>query len=308
MKRKVNGILILDKPEGLTSNAALQVIKRLYGAEKAGHSGSLDPKASGLLPICLGEATKFSQFLLEADKEYQIVAKLGERTDSGDTEGSIIKTSPVPMMSLDFLESMLDKFRGPLLQVPSMFSALKMNGQPLYKLARQGIEVERAARSITIYSLKLLSYQEDILKLEVKASKGTYIRTLVDDIGEALGCGAHVTALRRTQSGPYREAQMISLDALKALENQYDNLDKYLLPLDSAVSWPAVHLSEAAAFYLKQGQPVIVPYAPKEGSVKLLMKDGRFLGIGEIIQDGRVAPRRLIATHSNVHAHIHANA
>lgn len=297
-RRNIDGILLLDKPKGITSNAALQIVKRLYMARKAGHSGSLDPVADGLLPICLGEATKFSRFLLEADKHYQLTAKLGVRTDSGDSEGNILNTSPVPQFSPTALEEVLDQFRGAISQVPSMYSAIKMNGQPLYKLARQGIEVERSSRPIMIYSLTLLSLDGDILKLDVRASKGTYIRTLVDDIGIALGCGAHVIALRRLGAGPYTAAQMVELDHLKSIEASGNQaaLEAYLLPVDSSVSsWPDVKLSEAAAYYLKQGQPVIVPYAPTEGWVRLLMRDNKFLGVGEILEDGRVAPRRLVS-------------
>lgn len=297
LKRNVSGILLLDKPRGITSNAALQTVKRLFMAKKAGHSGSLDPIASGLLPICFGEATKFSRYLLESDKHYQLVARLGVRTDSGDTEGNIIHTAS-PEVNVADIESVLEKFRGPISQIPSMYSAIKVNGQPLYKLARQGIEIERNARPITIYSLDLLSFEGDLLQLEVKASKGTYVRTLVDDIGQELGCGAHVVALRRIGAGPYTKEQMVTLEHLKEIEAEGDwlALDEYLLPLDSSVSsWPTVILSDAAAFYLKQGQPVIVPYAPTEGWVRLVLRNGQFLGVGEILEDGRVAPRRLVS-------------
>lgn len=296
-KRTVNGILLLDKPTGVTSNAALQTVKRLFKARKAGHSGSLDPIASGLLPICFGEATKLSQFLLEAEKHYTLSVQLGIRTDSGDNEGKVIATREVPSFSKESLESIFDRFRGQISQIPSMFSAIKHKGQPLYKLARQGIEVERESRSLTIYSLELLSFTKDTFSLEVKASKGTYIRTLVDDIGEALGCGAHVTALRRLGAGPYTAAQMVELEQLQEVAETggMDELDQYLLPCDTSVArWPDVKLTPAAAYYLKQGQPVIVPYAPTEGWVRLLLKDNQFLGVGEILEDGRVAPRRLM--------------
>jgi len=305
-KRNLDGILILDKPTGITSNAALQIVKRLFRAQKAGHSGSLDPIASGLLPICFGEATKFSRFLLESDKHYILTAKLGVRTDSGDCEGKIISEQPVPLLSLQEIERALDKFRGNIQQIPSMYSALKYNGQPLYKLAREGITVERAAREITVYSFSLLSHQADTntdaltntLTLEVKASKGTYVRTLVDDLGELLGCGAHVTSLRRLGAGPYTESQMLSLPMIELLASQdnINGLDNCLLSLDSSVStYPNLKLSEAAAFYLRQGQPVIVPYAPTSGWVRLTLGNDRFLGVGEILDDGRVAPRRLVA-------------
>lgn len=297
-KRTVNGILVLDKPRGITSNAALQIVKRLFKAKKAGHSGSLDPIASGLLPICFGEATKLAQLLLDSEKHYILTAKLGQRTTTGDSEGEILSESAVPPFSSEDLEKALENFRGNIFQVPSMFSAIKFKGQPLYKLARQGIEVERPARAVTIHALTLLSHQNTELTLEVKASKGTYMRNLVDDLGTLLGCGAHVIALRRLGAGPYRAEQMVELDHLQKIEKEggLEKLDTYLLPLQSSVpAWPPVTLSEAAAYYLRQGQPVIVPYAPTQGWVSLILRDNRFLGIGEILEDGRVAPRRLVA-------------
>lgn len=308
IKRNVDGILLLDKPKGITSNAALQIVKRLYCARKAGHSGSLDPIATGLLPVCFGEATKFSQFLLESDKHYLVTALLGVRTDSGDSEGKIISSElqrTIPKLTTPMIESVLDQFRGEITQIPSMYSAIKVNGQPLYKLARQGIEIERQGRLVNIYSLELISWENDLIQFDVKVSKGTYIRTLVDDLGEKLGCGAHVVSLRRIGAGPYQADQMIGLDQLQAIERgmndldqRFAELDSLLVPLKSSVSWPEVTLSEPAAYYLKKGQPVIVPYAPTEGFVKLLLKNNQFLGIGEILEDGRVAPRRLLAESS----------
>lgn len=298
-KRDINGILVLDKPKGLTSNAALQIVKRLFSAKKAGHSGSLDPIATGLLPICFGEATKFSRFLLESDKYYRLEAKFGKRTDSGDSEGTVIEERPVPHFTLPEIEQAIDHFRGAISQVPSMFSAIKHKGQPLYKLARQGLTIPREARNIFIYSAVLVSYENDILSMEVKASKGTYIRTLVDDLGELLGCGAHIISLRRLGAGPYTEDQMVSLETLVDYESQQDwgALERQVLPLETSLSlWPELSLSEAAAFYLRQGQPVVVPYSPSEGWVKLILRDKNFFGVGEILEDGRVAPRRLIAS------------
>jgi len=293
-RRAISGILILDKPKGITSNAALQRVKRLYNAAKAGHSGSLDPVATGLLPICLGEATKFSRFLLDADKHYRVSANLGIRTETGDTEGKVISTGKVDC-SLTTLQSVLENFRGNILQVPSMYSAIKYQGQPLYKLARQGITVDREAREISIYSLEILSFSENILELEVHASKGTYIRSLVDDIGEALGCGAHVLELRRLKAGPYIADQMLTLETLEQVAESegIEALDRFLLPVESAVaSMPDVKLSDSTAFYIGQGQAVIVPHAPANGWVRL--KNGEhFLGIGEILEDGRVTARRL---------------
>lgn len=295
--RVIDGILLLDKPKGMTSNAALQAVKRLYDARKAGHTGSLDPLASGMLPICLGEATKFSQFLLEADKQYQVIAKLGIRTTTGDGEGDIIAQRPVPMFSQEQIDSLLKKFTGKVHQIPSMYSAIKQNGQPLYKLARQGIEVARESREIYIHNLTYLSYQEDELAIEVHCSKGTYIRTLVEDMGEALGCGAYVQELRRIGVGGYIATQMLTLPDLQMLAEQQNMMamDTYLLPVDSAIqTWPELALSAAAIYYLKRGQPVISPYAPTSGWVRLRYQNGDFLGVGEILDDGRVAPRRLV--------------
>jgi len=295
--RPLDGILLLDKPKGVTSNAALQIVKRLYDARKAGHTGSLDPLASGMLPICLGEATKFSQFLLEADKLYQVTAKLGVKTTTGDAEGEVLAEKPVPTLSRAVVEELFARFTGTIQQIPSMYSAIKQNGQPLYKLARQGIEVAREPREIQIYSMTYLAQTQDTFSFNVHSSKGTYIRTLVEDMGEALECGAHVEALRRLTVGVYQPAQMQTLAHLQTLAESQDQvtMDSYLLPLDSAIDgWPELPLSEAAIYYLRQGQPVIAPYAPASGWVRITRKDGSFFGVGEILDDGRVAPRRLV--------------
>lgn len=299
--RNINGILLLDKPIEISSNQALQIVKRLFVAKKAGHTGSLDPLASGMLPICFGEATKFSQFLLEADKRYFVVAKLGIKTTTGDAEGEAIKTAAVPELSDQQLESILLKFRGEIQQVPSMFSALKHQGRPLYELARQGITIERAARAVTIRELKLIARSADTLTLEIACTKGTYVRTLIEDIGDVMGCGAHVIELRRLTTGQYQEAQMISLAEIERLSQQGDlsALDQHLLGIDSAVQhFPIVNISEAGAYYLLRGQVIIVPRtAPKDGWVRLVLGQNRFLGVGEILEDGRLAPRRLVANH-----------
>jgi len=295
--RPIDGILLLDKPKGITSNAALQIVKKLYDARKAGHTGSLDPLASGMLPICFGEATKFSQFLLEADKYYQVTAKLGVKTTTGDAEGEILAEKPVPSLTVALLEPLFKQFTGTLQQIPSMYSAIKQKGQPLYKLARQGIEVTREAREIQIYNMTYLSHTENTVSFTVHSSKGTYIRTLIEDMGETLGCGAHVQDLRRLSVGHYPSSQMQTLAHLQILAEQQarETMDSYLLPVDSTVhQWPQLSLSEAALYYLKQGQPVIAPYAPSSGWVRITRKDGSFLGVGEILEDGRVAPRRLI--------------
>ncbi len=295
-KRSINGILLLDKPEGMTSNAALQVVKRLYNANKAGHTGSLDPLASGMLPICFGEATKFSQFLLEADKYYQVTAKLGVKTSTGDREGETIQIRAIPVITSENLQALFTQFTGVISQIPSMYSAIKHNGQPLYKFARQGIDIPREPRQVTIYELKLIEHGPDYFSFEVRSSKGTYIRTLVEDMGEVLGCGAHVSVLRRLSAGSYQPEQMHLLSHIEALQSTEPQvLDSYLLPVDSSISgWTQLSLSEAAIYYLKQGQPVIIPHAPTEGWVRLSHKNGGFVGVGEILKDGRVAPRRLV--------------
>lgn len=296
--RSVNGILLLDKPSGLTSNAALQIVKRLFQAAKAGHTGSLDPLASGLLPICLGEATKVSGFLLDADKHYQVRCKLGEKTHTGDAEGEIVEVRSVEGLDATRIEAAFEHFRGDIEQVPPMYSALKHQGQRLYALARQGVEVERQARRVTIHALTLLAWNPPYLDLDVRCTKGTYVRTLAEDIGEALGCGAHVAELRRLGVGPYDQSGMVGLDRLEDLAETEGPaaLDALLLPIETALSqWPDVRLSADAAFYLRQGQPVVVPHAPTSGWVRLYAGDRQFLGMGEILDDGRVAPKRLMA-------------
>ncbi len=295
-RRPISGVLLLDKPVGWTSNAALQAVKRLYQAQKAGHTGSLDPLASGLLPICLGEATKLSGLLLNADKTYRFIGRLGVTTTTGDAEGEILVTRPVGPLSRERVEAALRCFTGTIQQVPPMYSALKRNGQPLYKLARKGIEVERAPREVIVRELRLLRLDGEELECELRCSKGTYVRTLATDLGEELGCGAHVAALRRTAVEPYDTARMVTLEALRERAEQgLAALDEALLPVDSALpDWPAVRVRGDAAFYLRQGQPILAPRAPTQGWVRLYEGEERFLGIGEILDDGRVAPRRLL--------------
>ncbi len=309
--RDVHGILLLDKPSGITSNDALQQVKRIYNAAKAGHTGALDPLATGMLPICLGEATKFSQFLLDADKRYQVTAQLGVRTDTSDSEGQVISTRPVSVSEAQLLAA-LDGFRGPQLQVPSMYSALKHQGRPLYEYAREGIEVPREARPITIYELNLIEFSGDRLMLDVHCSKGTYIRSLIDDLGEKLGCGAHVTQLHRSQVAQYPADRMLTLEQLQQLFEQCkqegqpprEQLDPLLLPMDTAVfSLPEVRMSAIVASYVNQGQAVQVPQAPLQGMVRMMVSEtNEFIGVGEIDADGRVAPRRLVRLHSELQA------
>lgn len=300
--RNVSGVLLLDKPQGCSSNHILQKVKRLFGAAKAGHTGSLDPLATGLLPVCFGEATKISAFLLDADKRYHLHCQLGVNTTTGDAEGEVVATQDVSAITETDVRKVLPAFIGEIDQVPPMYSAIKHNGERLYKLARQGIEVERKARQVTIYDIGFISLewqphgdrQRLILELEVHCSKGTYVRTLVEDIASKLNCGAHITSLRRLSVGPY-DGNMLTIEQLEALAEQgEDSLDSCLQPVDSGVSnWPDVHLSSDAAFYVQQGQAVMVPQAPTQGWVRIYDRD-HFLGLGEIQDDGMVAPRRMI--------------
>lgn len=296
-RRPVDGVLLLDKPAGLSSNQALMRVRHLYQAEKAGHTGSLDPLATGLLPVCLGEASKFTQYLLDADKVYRTRIRLGQRTASGDAEGVLLETRPVPALDGAAIEAVLARFRGDILQVPSMFSALKQDGRPLYELARKGIEVERPARPVTIHRLELLAVDGHDWELEAHVSKGTYIRSLAEDIGAALGCGAHVVMLRRLALGPFVAPVMVTLEELEQIAQTggQEALDALLQPSWIGLAgWPRLCLSENTAHYLLQGQPVQVPGAPRSGPVLLFAGAERFLGIGEMDDDGRVAPKRLI--------------
>lgn len=301
-KKNINGILLLDKAAGITSNAALQQVKHLYKAKRAGHTGSLDPIATGMLPICFGEATKFSQFLLDDDKHYFVTVKLGIKTTTGDSEGEVVMQRPWQQVDLDKLPQIFRSFHGSIKQMPPMFSALKHQGKPLYVLARQGIEIERAPREIYIHALTLHEAQEDYFTFSLHCSKGTYVRTLVDDIGEILGCGAHVLALRRTAVAAYNECTMHSFTELLTTYNKdgISGLKKFLLPVDTAVArFPAVLLSTATAFYIRMGQPVRVTNAPPAGLVRLInQEDQIFLGIGEMLSDSRVQPKRVIASNT----------
>ena len=292
--RDIDGVFLLDKPQGMSSNDIMQKVKRLFQANKAGHSGALDPLATGMLPICLGEATKFSQFLLDADKRYVVTAKLGERTDTSDAEGQVVETRPVNVETSQILTA-LEQFRGDILQVPTMFSALKHKGKPLYEYARAGITVEREARPITIFELNFIEYQAPFLTLEVHCSKGTYIRTLVDDLGEVLGCGAHVTVLRRTAVADYPAEKMMTWDALQALAEQGD-LDQHLLPIDTAVSkLPALKLNAEQSKGIGFGQRVkFANEAKLFGQVRLFSDKNIFLGVALVDDNNVIRPQRLI--------------
>ncbi len=296
--RVISGILLLDKPQGLSSNSALQKVKRLYNAQKAGHTGALDPLATGMLPLCFGEATKFSQFLLDSDKGYRVIGKLGERTDSGDSTGEIINTREVKV-SQKKLEKALENFRGDIMQIPSMFSALKHKGQPLYKYARKGIEIERPARPVTIYELELIRFEETEngteVELFIECSKGTYIRNIIDDLGEDLGCGAHVTMLHREFVADYPVEQMISLEQLEKDREEGVTLDDYLLPMDSGI----LHLDEItidteSANFFAHGQAINYDKL-EEGQLFRVYDDAeRFLGLAEVDDQDMLAPKRLV--------------
>jgi len=294
--RDVHGVLLLDKPAGITSNDALQIVKRLFNAGKAGHTGSLDRPATGMLPICFGEATKFTSFLLNADKRYLARCRLGAETTTGDADGEVTGSWPVPELTDEDIVRVLQGFQGQIDQIPPMHSALKHKGQRLYKLAYQGIEVEREPRTITIHSINLLRYEQDWFEIEVYCSKGTYVRTLVEDIGRQIGCGAHITGLVRTEVGPFRAVAMTTLDEIADLsEKGLEFLDKLLLPIDTVVlEMPEIILSESVSCYLGQGQAVIVPHAPTQGMLRIYNENHDFLGVGEVLDDGRIAPRRLV--------------
>lgn len=296
--RNINGIVVLNKAKGLSSNAALQEVKRIYGANKAGHTGSLDPLATGVLPICLGEATKVSQFLLESDKKYRVRIKLGVRTDSADSEGSVIERCEDFLVKPEDVEAALQQFRGEIEQIPPMHSSLKLNGVPLYKLARKGQTVTREPRAITVYSMELMEFSDDEFELEIACSKGTYIRTIADDLGQLLGCGGHVIALHRMQAGAFTEAGCVTTETLINEKEKFglERIDEYLVPMDRAISdLPEVNLPSITASCLKNGQAVLVRHLPAEGLVRLYEED-QFIGIGSIDDDGKVAPRRLIVS------------
>jgi tRNA pseudouridine55 synthase len=291
--RKVDGILLLAKPAGLTSNAALQETKSAFGAAKAGHTGSLDPIATGLLPICFGEATKLSGFFLGADKRYHAIFQLGVATETGDSEGAVTGQSVVAVDD-DDIERVMERFRGDFEQVPSMYSAIKKGGKPLYELARQGIEVEREARPVTVFSLEWQRLEGDRLAVDLHCSSGFYVRSLADDVGTALGCGAHVEALSRTAVGTFKLEDAVPLEKIKELRGRYAELDALLIPGDQGLEHlPGVTLSTDAAYYLVRGQPVRAAELPRSGLVRLYAAEAGFLGVGKVLGDGRVAPKRL---------------
>ena len=318
--REVSGILILDKPTGMSSNHALQRVKRMFGARKAGHTGALDPLATGLLPICLGEATKFSQFLLDSDKRYQTIGQLGVRTDSSDADGKIVETKACAHITLADVEAQLPQFRGLISQVPSMFSALKYKGQPLYKLARAGKTVEVKPRQVTIHNLELMSFDNAQVQMDISCTKGTYIRSIVEDLGLALGCGAHVSQLKRLQAGPFVANQMVTLEDLQAIIDEatkgqvveegkwpditpaFPALDELLMPADTAVlSLNAVQLGPQQIEALQQGK--VIDHATDFAEFDVVrvysshaIEANAFVGLAEVQQEGRLKAKRLMST------------
>lgn len=294
MKRKVDGVLLLDKPAGLTSNTALQKAKRLFRAEKAGHTGTLDPFATGLLPLCLGEATKFSQFLLDADKAYLAEVKFGVRTSSGDLDGEVIATRSVDLLETQVRQA-LEGFLGEIEQVPPMHSALKHQGRPLYEYARKGIEIERPARRVVVHSLELESFTGDACVLRVHCGKGFYVRALADDLGEVLGCGAHLSGLRRTAVGRFDIADAVTPAQMEAFSEP--ERDARLLPADALITeLPELALDPESAWQIAHGQAVWLPRLRVGAVHRIYAPDGRFLGVAAVDEDGKLAPRRLIAT------------
>ncbi len=328
--RAINGVILLDKPQGMTSNFALQKVRRLFGAQKAGHTGSLDPLATGVLPICLGEATKFSRYLLDANKGYFTTAKLGDIRTTSDSEGECVELREVPTLSESEILQVLSKFTGPINQVPTMFSALKHQGKPLYEYARQGITIDRPARPITIFELELSDQRYDELDLKVACSKGTYIRTLVDDIGQEIGCGAHVSMLRRYQAGHFDLTQTVTMDELERLSPQiaiadypesqaeiaalFAEIDRNLLPTDILLpELTKISLKKQDASSILQGQAVKIPASEISGIVEeqivAIYVDRSlvhceqfntndigevFLGVAEYQGEGVFQPKRLI--------------
>ncbi|MFW5451673.1 MAG: tRNA pseudouridine(55) synthase TruB [Methylophagaceae bacterium] len=299
--RDITGIVIVDKPTGRSSNHVLQQVKRLFDAKKAGHTGALDPLATGVLPICLGEATKVSSYLLNADKRYRVTCQLGAITDSGDSDGNILSTSPVPIFTEQDLTKLLPDFMGEQDQVPPMFSALKYQGQPLYKLARQGIEVERKSRQITIYDIQLLSVTADSFTLDVRCSKGTYIRTLVEDISHALGSGGHVIMLRRVEAAGYQLGQAVTIEDLEHIAEQgVQQLDNELLPAEDALpDWPSVIATDDMVTALRFGQTIKVEQVFESENVRLFDDKKQFIGLGEMSLQGIVAPKRVFVLPEN---------
>lgn len=300
----VDGILLLDKPLGRSSNAALQKVRYLFNAKKAGHTGSLDPLATGVLPICFGQASKVTSFLLDSDKRYRCTAQLGITTTTGDKEGEELEVKQVTSFNKDDIENVLKDYRGAIEQIPPMHSALKHNGQPLYKLARQGIEIERKVRHVNIHELTLIDFNEDSITLDVHCSKGTYIRTLAQDIGDSLGFGAHLSMLRRTEVSPFDCTRLHSIEDIEAIKNEKD-LIQLLLPIDSALlEFPALTLNDDDVGLIRNGIKITRKDIPKSDKIRLYSTKNQFLGIGEYSEsdtgESILRPKRLMNTQAKL--------
>lgn len=293
--RAINGLLLLDKPTGQSSNRVLQKVKHIFTAAKAGHTGTLDPLATGLLVICFGRTTKIADYLLAVDKQYRVVLKLGETTDSADSDGEILEQRDASNVTQAQILQNAAKLTGCIEQIPPMYSALKYQGSRLYELARKGIEVERKPRNVEIHSFEMINYQNDLVTMQVHCSKGTYIRTLVEDLGNMLSCGAHVVELRRTALGPFTDPKMYTISELEQLaEKGLSDLDQALLPTDHALlGWPAVSVEENQMSGMRNGHALEVPDLPAEGLVRIYDAHEQFYGIGKIREDGKMAPKPL---------------
>jgi tRNA pseudouridine55 synthase len=291
-------VLLLDKPLGFSSNQALQKVKWLFQAAKAGHTGTLDPLATGLLPLCFGEATKFAHYLTDADKTYVATIKLGVTTNTGDAEGEVLATQNVNVSPAEFANACM-QFVGEIAQIPPMYSALKHEGKALYEYARAGVEIERASRIITIHNIQVNTFKHDVANILVSCSKGTYIRTLAEDIGAVLGCGAHLIGLRRTQTANYNIEQTVTLEQFEAMN--LEQRQAVLMPIDSAVlHLPAIVIDADSTHYLRQGQAVWQRGVNIKGLLRLYNEQQEFLGLGEQDSDGKIAPKRLIINNDNV--------
>lgn len=293
--RVLNGLMLFDKPAGESSNRVLQKVKRIFDAAKAGHTGTLDPLATGLLVICFGRSTKISDYLLAVDKQYRVVLKLGVTTDSADADGEVLEYQDASKVTKEQILQHAADLTGSIEQIPPMYSALKHQGSRLYELARKGIEVERAPRKVEIHSFELIEKHDDLVIMQVHCSKGTYIRTLVEDLGKLLSCGAHVVELRRTSLGPFTDPKMYDLEQLEQLADQgFSVLDQTLLPTDQALlGWPAVTVVDDQMTDMRNGHALQVPNLPANGMVRIYDSNQRFYGIGEVREDGKMAPKLL---------------
>lgn len=298
--KDIDGILLLDKPLGRSSNSALQKVRYIFNAKKAGHTGSLDPLATGVLPICFGQASKVTAYLLDSDKSYRCTAELGVTTTTGDKEGEILQTREITTFSDPYLEKVLDKFRGRIQQIPPMYSALKHDGQPLYKLARKGINIEREPRNVTIHELTVVDTTSNSITLDVRCSKGTYIRTLAQDIGEVLGCGAHLSMLRRTNVSPFDCSKLYTIEEIEQLAES-NKLETALLPIDSAlIKLPLIQLTDAETQLMRNGIKVNREEIPQCDMIRLYSANNEFIGIGRYSRnesgEPQIAPKRMLNT------------